>query len=91
MAVFDASPVGRLLFIAWLFAPAVIALVAMAVLERRPAIRVRRFWCSTAGRDVEVTFVGTIVRSCTAFEPADAISCGRGCTHARALRSRAAA
>lgn len=91
MAVFDASSAGRLLFIAWLFAPAVVALVAMAVLERRPGVCVRRFWCGVAGRDVQVTFVGTIVRSCTAFEPADAITCRRGCRHAGALRSEAAA
>ena len=88
--MFDASSAGRLLFIAWLFAPALVALIAMAVLERRPAICVR-FWCATAGRDVRVTFVGTVVRSCTAFEPADAITCRRGCTRAGVLRSQAAA
>lgn len=42
-----------------------IALIALVVLERRPVLRVR-FWCGTAGRDVEVAYVGRIVRSCTA-------------------------
>lgn len=79
--MFDASPAGRLLFIAWLFLPAAIALLGMLVLERRPAVRVRRFWCGTAGRTVQVTFVANTVRSCSAFAPADAITCARACVH----------
>jgi len=79
--MFDASPAGRLLFIEWLFLPAVIALLGMLVLERRPAVRVRRFWCGTAGRRVQVTFVANTVRSCSAFARADAITCARACVH----------
>ena len=77
--MFDASAVGRVLFIAWMFLPAVVVLVAVALLDRRPAIRVRRFWCGIAGRDVEVTFRADAISACTAFEPVGAITCGRTC------------
>jgi uncharacterized protein (DUF58 family) len=77
--MFDASAVGRVFFIAWMFLPAVVLLVAMVLLDRRPAIRVRRLWCRTAGREVELTVVANTVRACTAFEPVGAITCGRAC------------
>lgn len=49
----------------------------------------RRFWCRLAHRDVEVEFErrGLLrryvsVTSCSAFEPATSISCGRRCLEA---------
>ena len=80
--MFDASAVGRMFFIAWMFLPAAVLLVALALLERRPAMRVRRLWCGAARRDVEVTFVANTVRACTAFEPVGAITCDRACLDA---------
>jgi hypothetical protein len=83
--MFDASPGGRLLFVAWLFVPALVALLGLTLCERwRPAVRVRRFWCGTAGRNVEVTFVANTVRMCTAFEPVDRITCAGECVHSAA-------
>jgi hypothetical protein len=77
--VFDASPVGRVLFIAWLFLPAAVLLLGMALLEGRRQVRVRRFWCDTAGQVVRVVFVDGTVRACSAFEPARAVTCDREC------------
>ena len=88
--MFDASTVGRMLFIAWLFLPAVVLLVGLALFDRRPALRVRRLWCGTAGREVEATFIANTVRACTAFEPVDAITCGRACEGTDHRRRRAA-
>jgi len=81
--MFDASPAGRLVFIGWLFLPAVFAVLALMLLERRPAVRVRRFWCGIAGRGVEVTFIGNTVRSCSAFSPAEAVTCAHACADSR--------
>ena len=89
--MFDASAVGRVLFIAWLFMPAFVALVGMVLLEWRRATRTRRLWCGTAGRTVNVMFVADTVRACSAFEPADAITCGRACLHPGAPGRRQAA
>lgn len=53
----------------------------------RPGPR-RRFWCAQMQREVEVEFVGRRaipgsamagVRRCSAFEPAEAITCRRAC------------
>jgi hypothetical protein len=77
--MFDASPVGRLLFIAWLFLPALVLLLGLALLDRRRQVRVRRFLCDPAGQVVRVVFVDSTVRACSAFEPAGAVTCGRAC------------
>jgi hypothetical protein len=77
--MFDASPVGRVLFIAWLFVPALVLLLGVAWLDRRRQVRVRRFWCETARQVVRVVFVDSTVRACSAFEPAGAVTCGRAC------------
>lgn len=84
--MFDASPAGRLVFIGWLFLPAALAVLALMLLERRPAARVRRFWCGTAGRGVEVTFIGNTVQSCSAFTPVEAVTCARACADPRKRR-----
>jgi len=50
-------------------------------------MRVRRFWCSRADRDVEVTFVEpgpfgpgrAAVTACSAFEVGEDIACPRSC------------
>lgn len=77
--MFDASPVGRVLFIAWLFLPAVVLLLGMALLDSGRQVRVRRFWCDTARQVVRVVFVDSTVRACSAFEPAGAVTCSRQC------------
>jgi hypothetical protein len=49
--------------------------------------RVRRFWCTRADRDVEVTFTEPrpfvsgrpAVKSCSAFEADEDIACPRSC------------
>ena len=87
--MFDASTVGRMLFIAWLFLPAMVLVAGLALFDRRPA-RVRRLWCRTAGREVEATFIANTVRACTAFEPVGAITCGRACEGTDHRRRRAA-
>ena len=63
------------------------------------AVRPREFWCSSAGRDVEVLFEEwgvpgfrqTLrVVACSAFEPGCTVACRRGCkdaTHRRLARS----
>jgi hypothetical protein len=81
------DPIGRLAFIWWLFSPFVVLLLLMALGERRPMPRVRRFWCRTAGREVEATFVANHVCACTAFDPASAIGCERSC-HSAAFRGQ---
>ena len=61
--------------------------LGLAVLSHRPAI-VRRFWCTLRARDVEVAFARDAllllgapptVRSCSAFDPPEAITCDRRC------------
>jgi hypothetical protein len=71
-------------------------LVILAVLFAIPLLMVvdrvrrrRRFWCSQAGREVEVEFEETgvlpgfrhpvAVRSCTEFDPLTAVACNRRC------------
>jgi hypothetical protein len=55
------------------------------------AVRPRRFWCPSGGRDVEVLFEewgppgfrqAIRVAECSAFEPASAVACRRGCMDA---------
>jgi hypothetical protein len=55
------------------------------------AVRPRHFWCSSAGRDVEVLFEESgppgfrqtlRVVACSAFEPASAVACRRSCKDA---------
>ncbi|MBI1847448.1 MAG: hypothetical protein HYR86_10815 [Candidatus Rokubacteria bacterium] len=74
-----AGPAGRMVFLAALFLPVIVLGLAIALADRRPAPRVRRFWCRGAGREVEVLFVEREVRACSAFEPARAITCRRAC------------
>ena len=88
--MFDAGPVGRAFFIAWLFLPALVVVLGIALLDRRPAARVRRFWCDTAGQVVDVTFVANAARACTAFAPVSAITCGRACENSGDGRRRVA-
>jgi hypothetical protein len=57
---------------------ALIVLPAVATWYRRRNGR-RAFWCALAGRDVEVEFAGSSVRSCSAFEDATAVACDRRC------------
>jgi hypothetical protein len=61
----------------------------------RRAVRPRRFWCPWVGRDVEALFEErgppgfrqTLrVAACSAFEPASAVACRRGCTDATCRR-----
>jgi hypothetical protein len=61
-------------------------------------VRPRRFWCPSAGRDVEVLFEEwgppgfrqTLrVAECSAFEPASAVACRRGCKDATRRRPAA--
>ena len=76
------DPGGRLAFIAWLFMPVLVMMLAMMWAEWRRAGRVRRFRCRDAGREVEVWFVGNEVRACSAFEPPGAVACRRACRNA---------
>jgi hypothetical protein len=76
------DPGGRLTFIAWLFMPVFVMMLAMMWAEWRRAGRVRRFRCRDAGREVEVWFVGSEVRACSAFESPRAIACRRACGNA---------
>jgi hypothetical protein len=72
------------------------ALVILALLFAIPLVmmvdrvrRTRRFWCSRAGREVEVEFEESgmlpgfrhpvAVRSCTEFDPLTAVACNRRC------------
>ena len=89
--MFDASPVGRVVFIAWLFLPAVVLLLGTALLDRCRQVRVRRFWCDTARQVVRVVFVDGTVRACSAFEPARAVTCGRECLNTGRQPTRHAA
>jgi hypothetical protein len=75
----DASPVGRVLFIAWLFLPAVVLVLGIALLDWGRQVRVRRFWCDTAREVVRIVFVDGTVRACSAFEAAGAVTCGWAC------------
>jgi hypothetical protein len=68
----------------------VIAFGAVAAASGR-AVRPRRFWCPSAGRDVEVLFEeggppgfrqALRVIECSAFEPAFAVACRRDCKDA---------
>src|SRR6266540_2253795 len=62
---------GRLAFIAWLFMPILVMMLAMMWAEWR-----------RAGREVEVWFIGSEVRACSAFEPSGAVACRRACRNA---------
>ena len=76
------DPAGRLAFIAWLFMPVFLMMLAMVCGEWRRAGRVRRFRCRDAGKEVEVWFVANEVRACSVFEPPGAIACRRACRDA---------
>ena len=70
-------PVDAGRFVAWLVV-AMIVLTAMVVWYRQRVVR-HSFWCAVAGRDVEVRQRFGCVLSCSAFENATAIACGRRC------------
>src|SRR5262245_41737058 len=70
---------------------ALLILVPLVVVFSRMIHR-RRFWCSAVSRDVDVEFEecgfprlawGSVVRSCSAFDPPTAVSCARHCVDAR--------
>jgi hypothetical protein len=73
---------------AWAVGFALLTLALTVVATR--VVKRRAFWCSGAGRDVEVEFEdwGLLgfrrhdVLSCSAFEHPDEITCGRACLHA---------
>lgn len=69
----------RALFLVSLFLPFLLMGLAIIWNERRRAGFVRRFRCREAGREVEVLFVDNEVRGCTAFHPAEAVTCRRQC------------
>jgi hypothetical protein len=73
---------GRIAFLVWLFMPFVLMALAIIWDERRRLGRVRRFRCRDADREVDVLFVGNEVHGCTAFDPPDAVTCGKACRNA---------
>jgi hypothetical protein len=82
--------------LAWTAWLGVMAIALGSVMEAsRRAVRPRRFWCPSAGRDVEVLFEeagipgcrqALRVMACSAFEPASTIACRRGCRDATRRR-----
>jgi hypothetical protein len=75
--------------LAWAAAAVTVAVAVAGVLKASGhAIRPRRFWCPAAVRDVEVVFEEwgppglrrpVRIATCSAFEPASAARCRRGC------------
>lgn len=72
----------------WILLAQFALFLALALLFRNTVV-VRRFWCPTTGRDVEVTFeqrplavlpARLAVKRCTAWNPPEAIGCDRRCT-----------
>ena len=96
---FQAWIEGFLRFITASLVNVLLVVIAVAIVGAWAAVSVRRrFWCRLAQRDVEVLFErrGLLrrlasVRSCSAFEPATCVSCGRRCLDASYRRQWEAA
>jgi hypothetical protein len=65
-----------------------VAIVAVAGLSTGVFAARRRFWCASAGRDVEVTTLETglsgfrrpvAILGCSVFDRPTEVTCGRGC------------
>ena len=67
-----------------IFALAVVV-VALVGLSREVSSARRRFWCASAAREVEVSFLEegfrrpVVVLGCSMFTPPTAMTCQRGC------------
>lgn len=70
----------------WCAGAAIFALLLLPIVGR--VVRRRHFWCERAGGQVEVEFEESgvmgfrrpvAVRSCSLFDPPNAVTCGRSC------------